>query len=277
MAATYDPAADDFSADDLGPRRTSILAIISLILSLICIIPGAGLLGAIFGLAGIIGISQSRGRVGGMGLAIAGLALGLLFTALQVGIAVGAYRFLGVVQQAGIAPVAATMTAIETQDQANTRAIFNAPLNSAVTDERIAQFREAYRAEVGSFKTIPTGWIELFQSVQQAGRAYKEFSRSQMQNVIPFPAQFDQGWSIVAVEIPSQMKNGKTIEILNLGVFSLDGKKQIWLDEAHIPRQITPPNPTIPPTLPPEAVPPVETPATPPSPAPTPAPEKGPS
>ncbi len=273
MAATYDPAADDFSADDLGPRRTSILAIISLILSLICIIPGAGLLGAIFGLAGIIGISQSRGRVGGMGLAIAGLALGLLFTAIQVGVVVGASRFLSLVQRAGITPVVATMTAIDAQDHSGARAVFNPALSSAITDEQLDRFREAYRAEVGAFKTIPIGWLELIQAVQQAGNAFQTFGHSQMQNVIPFPAQFDQGWTIVAIEIPQQMKNGKTIEIMNIGIFSIDGKKQIWLDEAHIPRQLAPPAPaSAPPATPTPPAP--DSPARVPEPA---SPEKGPS
>lgn len=274
MAATYDPAVDDFSPDDLGPRRTSILAIISLILSLICIIPGAGVLAAIFGLAGIIGISQSRGRVGGMGLAIAGLALGLLFSALWIGAVVGASRFLRMVERAGIAPVAATMTAIDAGDPAAARAIFTPVLGSNVTDERLAAFREAYRAEVGAFKSIPQGLLDLIQAGQQAAPGFQAFGQAQMQNVIPFPAEFDKGWTVLMVEIPQQMKNGQTIEVLNMGVMSLDGQRQVWLDEAHIPRQFSGRGGAAPSTSP-APVPDPATPETPP--APPAQPEKGPS
>src|SRR5262245_43405191 len=116
--AVYQPTADDFSPDELGPRRTSILAIISLILSLICIIPGFGLLGAIFGLAGLIGIMQSRGRVGGTGLAVAGMILGLLFSAVWIGVGLGMVKAGKFFQGQLMGPLNGAMTAIEAGDHA---------------------------------------------------------------------------------------------------------------------------------------------------------------
>lgn len=244
MAATYDPAADDFSPDDLGPRRTSILAIISLILSLICIIPGAGLLGAIFGLAGIIGISQSRGRVGGMGLAIAGLALGLLFTAVWVGFGVGASKFFGMFRQAALAPITATMTAIEAGDRAGSRAALAPEIVSAVTDERLDAFRDAYRAELGSFIMMPQNVMEIWLGYRSAAPVLK--GAGNFQNMIPFPAQFDKGWTIVAVEIrpdrgPAPSGQQDRLNILNIYVLTLDGRTRIALLEGG-----TPPPPPVP-------------------------------
>src|SRR5690349_14731093 len=98
-------AQNDFDSGDLGdaelalePQRTSILAILALICALICIIPGMGLLAAILGISAAIGISGSRGRVGGMGLAIAGIVLGLLFSMIWVGIVLGSRQALGFAQ-----------------------------------------------------------------------------------------------------------------------------------------------------------------------------------
>lgn len=246
MARTYDPAVDDFSPDDLGPRRTSILAIISLILSLICIIPGAGLLGAIFGLAGIIGISQSRGRVGGMGLAIAGLALGLLFSALWIGFGIGASRVYHLVKQTALTPVTATMTAIEAGDRAGSRAAMLPDAAAAATDAQLDAFRDAYRAELGNFITIPQNLMDIWIGYGSAGHVLEG---QQLNNVIPFPAQFDKGWTIVAVEIkPEGSGRAKgapppppaapgtaaigpkdSINITNIHIFALDGKSRISL------------------------------------------------
>ena len=68
-----------------GPERTSALAVLSLILSLACCIPGLGLLGAGLGVGALIGISGSRGRVGGKGLAVAGIIVGILVSVAWVG------------------------------------------------------------------------------------------------------------------------------------------------------------------------------------------------
>ncbi len=80
---------ESFDSEIAAPQRTSILAILSLVCSLICLIPGTGVLAAIFGISALVGIRGSRGRVGGTGLAIAGLIVGLLFTMVWIGIVVG--------------------------------------------------------------------------------------------------------------------------------------------------------------------------------------------
>jgi hypothetical protein len=60
------------------PQRTSGLAIASFVLSLVWVCGFGSLLAVIFALVALGDISRSRGRLGGTGLAVAGLILGLL-------------------------------------------------------------------------------------------------------------------------------------------------------------------------------------------------------
>src|SRR5690554_4311904 len=89
--AAYPSHQDDFGdpAHD-GPQRLSIPAVLALISSLVCCIPGLGVLGVLLGLVGILSISRSNGRLTGMPAAIAGMALGVLVTVAWVALAVGA-------------------------------------------------------------------------------------------------------------------------------------------------------------------------------------------
>lgn len=256
MAATFNPAADDFTSDDLGPRRTSILAIIALVLSLICILPGAGLLGAIFGLAALIGISQSRGRVGGTGLAIAGLLLGLVFTALQVAVLIGALQAKKFFEIQMIGPANATMTAIEAGDYNAARTHFVPEMAAVITDEQFEKFREAYRVEMGSFKTIPLGFIDFCVAYPKVEGTMKGMgsNNSSMQNALPTPAEFDKGWTLTIAEFkPDSSRSPKggskvIMPFVNVAVVSQDGKKTIWLVERSgtqiPPTPVPPPAPT---------------------------------
>ncbi len=69
--------ADDFPGD-YGPPKTSGLAIASLIFGVVafCIPILPGIAAVIFGVLGLSGIDRSRGRLGGRGLAIAGMVTG---------------------------------------------------------------------------------------------------------------------------------------------------------------------------------------------------------
>ncbi len=85
--AQYDFDSQEFGDEiALEPRRTSVMAILSLVCGLVCVVPGIGVLATIFGITSLVGINRSRGRVGGTGLAITGIVLGLLFSMIWIGI-----------------------------------------------------------------------------------------------------------------------------------------------------------------------------------------------
>jgi D-xylose transport system permease protein len=73
-----------------------VLAILSLVCSLICLIPGLGLLGAILGIAALFSISRSQGAVRGNGMAVTGIiAVGMLMLIVSGNIDLSAGSVLG--------------------------------------------------------------------------------------------------------------------------------------------------------------------------------------
>ena len=88
---TQHPYAESTAGADVFPEaeRTSVMAILSLVCSLICCIPGLGILGSLLGVFALIGIGGSRGRVGGKGLAISGIIIGILMTVIWIGAFIG--------------------------------------------------------------------------------------------------------------------------------------------------------------------------------------------
>jgi hypothetical protein len=76
---------------DIAPPKTSVMAIVSLVLAILGFCTGgiAGLVGVILGIIAIIAINKSAGRMQGSGLAIAGICVGafsLLTSCLYVGL-----------------------------------------------------------------------------------------------------------------------------------------------------------------------------------------------
>ncbi len=232
-----------FPPGDFGtiPQRTSLLAITALVLSLICPIPGLGVLGMILGLCAIIAIGRSEGRLGGTGMAVAGIILGLFVTAGWVIAGVAVVSVVRVFESGFSGPVASVAQAIEAGDAKGSRALFVKEVNDAVTDAEIAAFREAYHAELGAFKNMPTGIVDVISAYASAGPAMQTTS-----NLIPLVAEFEQGRAIYVVQVPSSFNpqpspqgGPKLIVATNLGIFTFDGK-QIWLRDTSAP---TPPAP----------------------------------
>lgn len=182
----------------LEPERTSILAVLSLICSLLCCIPGFGLLGSLMGVGALVSIGGSNGRVGGKGLAWAGVILGLLATLLWGGVAIGggqAYRAM----QTEFAKVDVPLRALDQGDFATARTLLTPAAQAQATDEVMATFRDAYRDQLGALGNQPTtlrgwwaGWVDNSQAMQN-------FSGQQ---VIPLVYSFDQSPSGLIVLIP---------------------------------------------------------------------------
>ncbi len=254
------------------PQRTSAMAIFSFILSLLCCLPGPGALAIIFGGAAILFISNSRGRLGGLGLAIAGVLIGLITTVLWLFIFVGAISMMSSI----VAPTNQMMAALESGDYATARQNFAPTLDQAVTDQQLAEFVAAYQADVGSFNSIPSSMWEFFGGYMKVGGLLQNHKGGEE---IPLPANFDKGMGIVMAGIPqggaAQPSGGGLLpRLVNVGVL-LPAGKEIWLldPDTRVPADNSgtggaPPSTAPPSTAPPSTAPPSTAPA---DSAPTPA------
>lgn len=177
------------------PERTSIMAILSLVFGVGgCCFGVTSILAVPFSIVGMLGISRSKGRLGGMGLAIAGLIVGLITLALWAGLIIG----VGGAMKAGIAQFGSTTESILTEiqngdhDSARSQMI---PPASEVTNEELAAFYSAYQADLGNFVGMPDGLGELFSGYSSVGPLIQTYNGRP--GYVPMPVRFDSGWVLV--------------------------------------------------------------------------------
>lgn len=225
MQDTAYHAPEEFVYD--APERTSVLAILALIASLVCFIPLTGVLAMGLGVFALIGIGSSKGRVKGTGLAVAGIVIGLLVSVVWVG---GLFGFQQILQQ--FPKMAQPMTDIENSDYDVARQSLTSDAQALATDEAFETFRDAYQAELGSLVSVPAGW-DMISSFMELGPAMQDFNSPSMPykgSLIPMPAEFSngQGMLILAFD-PNAGENPKGgLYYMNLGVATLDGNI-FWL------------------------------------------------
>lgn len=207
---TRNPYAGEFEGDaDVydAPPRTSVLAVTSLVLSLICCIPGLGLLGAGFGAGSLMAIGGSRGRIGGRGVAIAGIIIGLLVSIAWVGIAVAVQRGVGVMSTMMYGSVDAFMRDVENGDFDAARGQLAGPVALA-SDEQLEAFRSGYQAAYGSFVSVPTKfWSEVIPAYMEVGQQIQPYQGRQ--NFVPVPATFDSGRVLMLVIVDPHGNAGR--------------------------------------------------------------------
>jgi hypothetical protein len=199
-SASFDPRGFDAEPDILEPERASLLAILALVFGLICFIPFLGVIAIICGIAGLIVINRSRGRLAGTGMAIAGLILGLLFTALWGAVLLGAAQAFSMFSREFVKPVNEIVQAIEQKDFATTRQRLDAQVQVLATDEAIAKFSDVVSAELGAFRGVPEGF-DLFSAYAEIGQLIQNNKNLQGQGrqdrMIPMPAKFDKGNALI--------------------------------------------------------------------------------
>ena len=192
--AAHDPLADDVY---LEPKRTSIMAILSLVLSILCLTAPLGLL---FGIAALIGIGKSRGRVGGTGLAVAGLIIGLIFSVLLgfmvFGMKFGLDMYAGPMSQGA----AVVIDHAESGEYDEFRSYFTANASASMTDEAIASWVAAYQGETGAFVSTPDSFGEVIESFQKIGNNMQNYQGGGG-GEIPFPAEFANGTGMVVLRM----------------------------------------------------------------------------
>lgn len=234
-----EPSGLDSGHDQLPmtPERTSILAIASLVLSVLavpacCIAVGIvpGLIGAFLGIAAMVMISKSNGRLGGRGLAISGVVIGLIFsvfsTAWFVGINMGG-RMLG---QYGEVVVLS-----ESGDVKGVRDMLSLSANGDLTDEQVAEWAVAIDLAWGGVVEYPDGVVDLLIGWVGVGPSFSALNTVQMteypppNRVGPIPVTFDHGTALLLIVMDQNetMTSGLP-KLMNAGIVAPDGS-MIWL------------------------------------------------
>ncbi len=233
------------------PERTSVLAVLSLILGIVCV-PFFGILAVFLGVIALFGIKASRGRVSGTGLAVTGIILGIVFSLIWGG-CVGAGGFVLNMMTKQVAPAVGTMlTAAEANDVDAVRAGLSSSAAARVTPEAVAAFNDAVSAELGAYKRGPDSLGELieqygavFGAMGQGGNANPMGNYS---NAMPIPMQFEKGWAMAIIPINQQggTAGGGQIPIDNIIILTSSGAEIVL-----VPYGTTLPAPTPDPSLPP--------------------------
>jgi hypothetical protein len=241
-------------SDFLEPvqSRTSVLAILSLVFALICFIPGSGALAVIFGGAAVLFISTSNGRLRGMGLAITGIVLGLLFSLLWVFMVVGAAQAANTFSCQFVKPADTVMAAIQKGDYKTARTAFTPTADKVITDEMMADFAKRYQAEMGGYKNAPQTLWELIAAYGAVGNTMN--GKQGNQATLPVPGHFEKGTAIVLLYLdPAGMpqsgssggNNAFQFPVANIGVMT-PGGKEVWLVDQKDTDKLLAPAPSIP-------------------------------
>ncbi len=238
----------DSHADALAypaePDRTSVLAIMSLVCSLICCIPGLSAIGAVLGVGSLVGIKGSRGRVGGTGLAIAGIIIGGLVTVAQIGIGLGVREGVGLFLRDILPQVDSVMADIEAGNDAEAIARLSPPADTGVTPDDIARFRDAYTDRLGAYQGMPTDFGTMFEAYAGLGQSMQQFNQSTGgQPEMPVPALFDNGWAVLIVRFdpsPASPPPGNQLPITNLILYPASGDPITLWDPATRPASAPP-------------------------------------
>ncbi|MGH7242283.1 MAG: hypothetical protein ACREJD_02560 [Phycisphaerales bacterium] len=223
-----------------GPERTSIVAILALVFALPCFIPGSGIIASLLAVFALVGISASKGRVGGTGLAIAALVLGLFGTALWTAIGYGMWQAASFFDKQIFGATAQVMTEIKDDEFDKVKLHFVQNSADRLTPEMLAEFRSAYRDKLGEFQSAPNGIRDIFESYAALG-SQKNALRDPPPNTIPIPLRFEKGTALLMLEIGPGRKIKKTTDpaappvqlpIRNITLYGMDGNPITLIDPA---------------------------------------------
>jgi hypothetical protein len=203
------------------PERTSVAAILSLVLGLLgCCIGVTSLIAVPLAIFGIIGISKSKGRIGGMGIAIAGLLIGLLSLAIWIGLAIGSnWTFANIIDKQMMQPTTQVIIDLQSDNFDAVRANLRSPAADA-TDEELIAFRDGYIGSLGNFVDRPENWIEYFKGIKSASENLQNFQPPT--GSMPFAIEFDNGTAFV-VPFMRQDNTGAYMAPEEITIVDLDG------------------------------------------------------
>ncbi|MFN5945172.1 MAG: DUF4190 domain-containing protein [Phycisphaerae bacterium] len=217
--------------DIILEREVSVMAIVALVIALVglvaCIIPGVAGLGALLGVASLVIISQSDGRVSGRGIAIASIVIGLMVTIFQISLAVGVRQAMSQANTAFFAPMGSIMADAEKKDLAKIQTMFTKPAADRLTQEHVNAFADAVHGELGAFKGVPDGMVPLIRAYMEVGPLMEQFQRGS-NDVIPVPVEFEKGIALLAVQADQTGRNrpgtGVQVPLINAKIITKSGK-----------------------------------------------------
>lgn len=217
--------------DIILERKVSVMAIVALVVALlgllICIIPGLAGLGALLGIASLVVISQSDGRVSGRGLAIASIVIGLMVTIFQISIAIGVRQAMAQANTAFFAPMGGIMQNAEQKDLVKIQTMFTKPAADRITQAHVDAFANGVQAELGAFKGVPNGIVPIVRAYMQLGPMMQQFQQGSG-DVIPVPVEFENGLALLAVQVDQTGRNkpgaGIQVPIINAKIITTSGK-----------------------------------------------------
>lgn len=187
------------------PERTSVMAILSLVFGFLgCCVFVTAPVGVLLGILGLFGISRSKGRVGGTGMAIGGVVVSILAMAIWLGIVIGVGGAMkGWVTQFG-ATTEGILTDIQNSDYDAARARMIPPA-SEVDNADMAAFYAAYSADLGDFIGLPSGLGELYGGYASVGPQIQAYNGRP--GYMPMPLRFDSGW-VLAIYVMNPSGQG---------------------------------------------------------------------
>ncbi|HED52891.1 MAG TPA: DUF4190 domain-containing protein [Phycisphaerales bacterium] len=221
-------AGADFSEHRYDePPRTSLLAIMSLVCSLVCFIPGLSAIGSLLGVFALLGISKSEGRVKGTGLAVAGIVVGMLVTVIWFVVVIGMQKAMSQYTNLGQA-----ITDIEAGDLSALRGELSSSTQAVLTDEMVADFKAAYTADGGAFVEWPQGMLQIFGEFMKLGKAGQQPDNTKVPyaNAVPLPGKFANGTHLVWVVLDQKELAASSTRPATINVgYTASDNSTIWL------------------------------------------------
>lgn len=214
-----------------GPERTSALAVASLVCSLICCVPAVPTIGMMLGAGAIVGITKSNGRVGGRGMAIAGVVLGLVFTVLQLFTVFGAVQGAKMINAGFGGPLESFVLAIESDDLNTARAQLEPGLAQGLSDDEMTAFADTLRNSLGAYRSQPDSLIAWIMEITKHAQDMQRFQTRG--EGIPLTPTFDNATVLAYMMFDSNRIGGAgSVQgaITNLAITLPDGST-LWLTD----------------------------------------------
>lgn len=231
--------------------RTSISAIASLVLSLICCIPGFGILATLLGAFAVVRIGSSAGRKSGRFLALAGIIIGLLVTAVQVGLFIGAVQVARKFTSNIINPMNTAFVQLTQGDHTGLSALVDPTVLPAGDKSQMDRFLAEATAKLGAFKGFQD---QGFQFQSQGGPGANVVVPGLAP--IPLPVNFANGNALMFLLVDEKqflsIMLGNTPlagSVKNMIITTQDGTTIYLIPPTGTPTLLTPPTtPPAPPT-----------------------------